>query len=323
MKTRVAVIGAGMAGLSCARRLQAAGITVELIDKARAPGGRMSTRRGDGWQADHGAQYFTARDAAFRDEVEAWEAAGVVARWNARFVAFDGAGFSAVSSAEARYVGIPGMSAITRHLARDLALRLDTRITAVRRDGRHWRLATQDDDWLAQGFDALAVTLPAQQAQALLGEATPALAAIAADHPLRGCDALMARYDRPAGLPFDAAFVNAGPLSWVARDSAKPLRARGELWVLHAPATDEGVATDAIAARMIEAFARLGAPPPDAFTLHRWRYAQPQARCALGAAWDAEECVGLAGDWLNGGRVEGAWLSGRDLATRMVASLAA
>ena len=80
-RPNIAVIGAGLAGLSCARHLQDAGCRVTVFDKARGPGGRMSTRRGDDWQCDHGAQYFTVRDNRFRDEVARWETAGVAALW--------------------------------------------------------------------------------------------------------------------------------------------------------------------------------------------------------------------------------------------------
>jgi renalase len=66
----IAVVGAGLAGLSCAQALLQAGHTVHVFDKARGPSGRMSTRRADDehgpWQCDHGAQYFTARDHAFK-----------------------------------------------------------------------------------------------------------------------------------------------------------------------------------------------------------------------------------------------------------------
>ncbi|MFY9458131.1 MAG: FAD-dependent oxidoreductase, partial [Aquabacterium commune] len=55
----VAVVGAGLAGLSCAQALRSAGLQVTVLDKSRGVAGRMSTRRGEGWQADHGAQYFT------------------------------------------------------------------------------------------------------------------------------------------------------------------------------------------------------------------------------------------------------------------------
>ena len=54
--TSVAIVGAGLSGLSCAHALQAQGVKVTVFDKSRGVSGRMSTRRGDGWQADHGAR---------------------------------------------------------------------------------------------------------------------------------------------------------------------------------------------------------------------------------------------------------------------------
>ena len=46
----MAVIGGGIAGLSCATVLQQAGLKVSVFDKSRGAAGRMSTRREDGWQ---------------------------------------------------------------------------------------------------------------------------------------------------------------------------------------------------------------------------------------------------------------------------------
>ena len=79
------MIGAGMAGMACGQALRDGGHAVTLIDKGRGAGGRMATRRlathlGD-VTFDHGAQYFTARDADFRDQVDRWAEAGHVSRW--------------------------------------------------------------------------------------------------------------------------------------------------------------------------------------------------------------------------------------------------
>ncbi|WP_431268910.1 FAD-dependent oxidoreductase [Dankookia sp. P2] len=46
-RPRIAVIGAGLAGLSCARALLARGATIRLFDKGRGAGGRLATRRAE------------------------------------------------------------------------------------------------------------------------------------------------------------------------------------------------------------------------------------------------------------------------------------
>ncbi|WP_374690365.1 FAD-dependent oxidoreductase [Accumulibacter sp.] len=116
----LALIGAGIAGLSCATLLQQAGLEVSLFDKARGVGGRMSSRRGDGWQCDHGAQYFTARQPEFRAEVARWQRAGVAGQWQPRLWLFDGDAKAGREATVERFVGTPAMTASARHLARTL-----------------------------------------------------------------------------------------------------------------------------------------------------------------------------------------------------------
>lgn len=322
MSGPIAVIGAGIAGLSCAQRLMAAGLEVEVIEKSRGPGGRCTTRRGESWQADHGAQYFTARDAGFRAAVADWQRAGIIAPWPARIVSVEADGSCRPASAqEPRFVGTPRMSAIGRHLSAGLTVRYDTQVTSLRRDGEGWRLVTLPGGALAQRYSAVIVCIPAPQAAALLEDIAPPLAARAAACVMRGCHALIARYARAPGLPFDAAFINRGVLSWAACDSRKPGRPAGHTWVVHAPVEDEAAldtSAEAISEAMIEAFIQLGAPRPDAFTLHRWRFAQNASTCEVGEVWSDEAGLGLAGDWLHGGRVEGAWLSAQRLADTLL-----
>lgn len=54
----VLVIGAGLAGLSCARALHRGGADVLVVDAADAPGGRVRTDRVDGFLLDRGFQVF-------------------------------------------------------------------------------------------------------------------------------------------------------------------------------------------------------------------------------------------------------------------------
>lgn len=82
---KIGIVGAGIAGLSCAEMLGAAGHVVTVFDKGRGAGGRMATRGvptpfGD-VTFDHGAQYFTTRDPRFSVAVTGWQASGIVSPW--------------------------------------------------------------------------------------------------------------------------------------------------------------------------------------------------------------------------------------------------
>lgn len=52
----IVVVGAGLAGLTCARRLREAGVEAVVLEAADAVGGRMRTDRVDGFQLDRGFQ---------------------------------------------------------------------------------------------------------------------------------------------------------------------------------------------------------------------------------------------------------------------------
>ena len=75
---RIIIVGAGLAGLMAAQSCVQAGHNVIVFDKGRSVGGRLATRRIDSAVLDHGAQFFTVRDAAFQIHVDTWFSAGVV-----------------------------------------------------------------------------------------------------------------------------------------------------------------------------------------------------------------------------------------------------
>ncbi len=319
----IAVIGAGIAGLSCASALQTAGLQVSVFDKSRGPAGRMSTKRGDDWQCDHGAQYFTARDPDFRAEVGRWVDAGVAAPWAPRLQVLGDESLHAPDPALERFVGLPRMTAPARFMATELDVRTQSTIVRIERRTDGWHLRSAKHGWLEQRFDAVLLAVPAPQAAPLLGPGSE-LAALAAGAHMRGCWALMLRFATPVGLPFDAAFVNDGPLRWIARDSSKPGRGGPETWLLHASAEWSEAHleqdADAVAADLLRAFTQFGGPAPQAWSAHRWRYADTEPALEKGCAWQGGNGLGLCGDWLNGGKVEGAWRSGRLLARQVLQS---
>jgi len=305
----IAIIGAGMAGLAAAGHLLAGGQTVRLFDKGRGPGGRMATRRASFGGADiafdHGAQYFTARSAAFRSAVDDWVRAGAAAEWG-----------------EGRFVGTPAMNGVIKAMAAGRDVTWGAQVTGIEGGPGAWRLR-MEDALSTEEFEKVVVAVPAEQAAVLLAGAAPKLAARAGSVQSAPCWAVMLGYAQETGLTAAALEPAKGPLGWVARNSSKPGRAGTEAWVLHASADWSAAhledAAETVAATLTAAFRDLtGAGAPDIALAHRWRYARVTG--ALGEPFQFDAALGVAtcGDWHLGARVEAAWTSGRLLAAELL-----
>ncbi len=305
---KIAIIGAGLAGLTAAGALKHAGHEVALFDKARGPGGRMSTRRTETALGmaffDHGAQYFTARDPDFAAEVARWQAGGSAARWPA-------------AGADA-WVGTPGMNAIIKTLAADHQVRWTCRIDSIAREANGWSLKHSEG---AETADAVIVAVPAEQVADLVAVHQPGWAELAQATRSQPCWTVMAAFDAPVAIADDCLRTR-GAIGWAARNSAKPGRTGPESWVVQgspdwsaAHLEDEAEAVSTLLLAELAAMAGGVLPATLSVQAHRWRYAMSgfAGRTAL---WDGS--LGLCGDWLVGPRIESAWTSGRALAALVV-----
>ncbi len=311
----IAIVGAGISGLACATRLAAAGHAVTLFDKARGPGGRMSSRRVETALGesgfDHGAQYFTVRDPAFSEQVQAWAQAGVVARWPA-------AGPDA-------WVGVPAMNAPVRLLAEARDVRWSTRIDMLERHGERWQLVSECTQEC--GFDAVVIAIPAEQAAPLLLPFDTAMAGRALAAHGSPCWTVMASYQAPLQIDADT-LRGRGVIGWAARNSAKPRRGGPESWVLQATPEWSRRHLEDDSEHVVQAMlgalgdcAGLEIPVPIHAGAHRWRYARYEAAAdGVGMLWNPALSLGACGDWLLGPRVECAWLSGDRLGKAIATS---
>ncbi|WP_439595051.1 NAD(P)/FAD-dependent oxidoreductase [Falsiroseomonas sp.] len=311
----IAIVGAGLAGLACAKTLAAYDVRLRLFDKGRGPGGRLATRRveveGHVLNFDHGAQYLTAHGAPFAAVLDA-----------ARAQEWPDAG---------RHVGVPRMSSVPRALAEGLDIDLMRHVCAITGTPRAWYLHHLDARLVRPGrpfptqppevegpFDAVVLALPAPQAQALLQDPAPHLAGVLQAVRFEPCWALMLAFPERLDLP-DTLRPDVGPIGWAARDSSKPGRDSSlELWVVqggpdwsreHLELTPEEAA-----AKLLEGFAQLAAlhapgttlPTPFFSAAHRWRHPLVEAPLGAPCLWDATLGLGAAGDWCIGARAEAA-----------------
>jgi renalase len=320
----IAVIGAGVAGLSCAVALETAGFAVRVFEKSRGPGGRMSTRRGEDWQCDHGAQYFTARNEDFRAEVSRWQKAGVADVWKPALQVIGNKPHPNLHQATERFIGTPNMTSPVYFMAKNISVTTQTTLQQIEQREHRWHLCSTEQGWLSDHFAAVVLALPAPQVTPLIQHAAPEMNAVTQAVVMRGCWSLMLHFSTPTALPYDAAFVNTGPLSWLAKNSSKPQREGKETWLLHAsePWSDAHLEQEKewVAKELLQAFYQLGGSTPDGWAAHRWRYAKADPALDRQYCWSAQKHIGLCGDWLNGGKVEGAWLSGKELARQVAQS---
>lgn len=323
----IAIIGTGMAGLSAGQALVEAGLDVQFFEKSRGSGGRMASKRSEFGSLDLGAQYFTARDRRFADAVQQWRARGWVSPWTPALYQARNGELSPSPDEQVRWVGTPRMSAVSRALLGALPVEFSCRITEVFRGDQHWHL--QDAEGRNHGpFSQVIVATPAPQATTLLAEA-PKLAGVAASVSMEPTWSVALAFDQPLETRVEGCFVQGAALDWIARSRSKPGRTdTPDSWVLHATSDWSRHHLDQSKEAVIEAlhgeFAELvgcAVPAPSFSLAHRWLYARPAGSHEWGALGDADLGLYACGDWCSSGRVEGAWLSGQEVARRLISHL--
>lgn len=331
----VAVIGAGIAGLSCASALEARGVKAVVFDKGRGVGGRTSTRRGPaaagpaaaglvgpaaaglvgpdparGW--DHGAVCFLAEEPSFIAQAEAWAARGLIAPWPVLETPPTGAAGS--------WVGTPSMSAIAQHLAAGLEVRVGHPIERLERSARGWRLHGGSVE-PNERFNAVVLTAPPPQARALLEDVAPQLAELLLSTWLQPCWTLLAVSELQSE-PTPIRRVGPGHLpdgiSSLVCEDTKPGRLPhpdGTRWLMQSSAdwarAHLELRAEEVVALLREKLAEAIEAPIKHASAHRWRYARVHRALGRDCVADTDLGLVLAGDFCRGDGIENAWLSGR------------
>lgn len=315
--SRVVVVGAGIAGASCARTLTSAGLDVLLLDRGRAPGGRMASPTIADRRVDIGAAYFTAKDDDFAALVADWHARGLATDWTDTLDVLTPAGRGEPRTGPIRHAAPDGLRSLVRDLLDGLDVALDRPVAAV--DVRGGRPAVDGN-----GADAVVLAMPDPQAARI----APSVAE-AANVSYQPVIAVAAGWERRSWDLDAAAFVNDDPdLALVADDGSR----RGDgaaVLVAHSTTDLAGRHLDDPDGAIAPVLAALGAglgvtQAPQWTRAHRWTFAKPADTHGAATHLLTDDLIGVAGDaWCPSGapRVESAWLSGRALARALVERL--
>lgn len=220
---RIAIVGAGMAGLTIAKLLKDI-FSVEIFEKSRGPGGRMSTRHEHGFQFDHGAQSFTAHSKEFQTFIRPFIDQQRVTEWRSDLVLLDKKRriMSKFETRERHFLASPKMNALAKDLCDDLPLTSHTEISRIERSPYGW-LLTDIHRQLCGTFDWVILSNPAAQANKLMPDVFSEkrrLSKVKQD----GCYALMLGFDSAIESPYKNMKVQNSIVDWVSFDTMKPGR---------------------------------------------------------------------------------------------------
>jgi len=316
LPVRTVVVGAGLAGLMCARTLVDHGEDVALLDKSRGPGGRTATRRGDGLAWDHGAPVLdlSVDDRLLVRWIASWARDGRIVRWAPDTQVWDGA-MGEVTPGEEAWAVVGGANRLARHLASGLDLRVGTEVAGVSRQGAGWVLCDGDGAPVAYA-DRVVLAMPSPQAARLVRPVSPALASRLASVRYASQWTALLEVDPEDGPEADRIrFVDHPVLAEARHTGAGPGRDARGAWVVHATRSwssehlswTKDAAGEALATALAEAVGDLSVR---SIAGHRWRYAQVEV--ALGGAVAASEdgTLVVCGDGMLGAGVSAALRSG-------------
>jgi len=324
------VVGAGIAGLSCAQRATELGLRPLVLERSRGLGGRCATRRVEGQPVDHGLTFLHGSDPAFLEALDAVEATPLPG-WPERVRGRGTPCHPATQSPRDRKIAYAeGLSSFPKHLARGLAI---DRETPVERLSAGNEAAVVLESGKRVAAPLVALTLPCEQARALLhsaGAGSAELAAIARLLDMMGtlpCCTVLAGYPLDVEEPvFDLWYPeDSTTIQVISHDSAKRAAPRFRVLVIQAHARWSRQrlehAAESWAGELLDEAARLvgaWAGRPAWSQAHLWRYGRTETAGDLVTPVVLPGGIGLAGELFHtGGGAQAAYLSGRTLAERL------
>ncbi|MBM2619327.1 FAD-dependent oxidoreductase [Actinoplanes sp. LDG1-06] len=289
----VVVVGAGIAGLSCARALTDGGARVRVVERGRVVGGRLASKRYDGRYADIGAAYLVADEPDFTAQVSSWQSRGLARPWTDTLRVYPG---GEPTTGPMRWAAPGGLRSLATDLARGLDVHLSTRLDAVPDDA-----------------DAVVLAMPGPQALRL--DPPPAVAAAANAQTWQPVIAAVLTYPSREWGDLRGAFVNDHPTLATVHDDGDRRGDNAPVLVAHSTADlaarylDDPSGAGPVLAASVGELLGLSAEPE--VHVHRWTFAQPEPG---EPAYAVDGRVWLCGDAFGRPRVQTAWLSGRAVA---------
>jgi renalase len=327
----VAVIGAGIAGLSCARSFQDAGVPVEVLEAGDSVGGRCACIGSPHGLIDLGAAFVSTQHSAFVRTVDGLIRQGHMAPWHVNSYSDQPEEDSPEELDDIRpprrigVVGVPTLASLAQQLAIGLTVHTRFAVRAVTREEEGWFLEARDGRVLGP-YSKLVFAIPAPILQTIKGDSLEAVKQRLRTVRFDPCWVLLMAPRMPILSPVVQRANSSGPIQWVGAVHRRPGSSRSQVWILHASARWSSMRAqddaDQVASEMVDLLhANLGSKvPPTWLHAHLWTHAMHGGLAADPSRpfyWDEESQLGVCGDSVTESNVEAAFMSGQKLATEI------
>ncbi|MFT5657714.1 MAG: renalase [Gammaproteobacteria bacterium] len=320
----IAIIGAGLAGLTCGTALKGLVSKVKIFEKNIFPGGRVSQFKAGTYEFNHGAQYFTVSNPLFWNIVAGWQNNGIVRTMDGWIVELQKGQINNSDVATQRFVGKPRMQTIAENLSSNCDLVTSSNISEIeKQDDGSWRLFNERGDYVG-AFDIIIIATAAHQVASLCRDIVE-ISAPADNVDMTTCWAGMFAFESRLDIPYDAAHVLDSPLSWISRQQVTGQQDGADCWVLHAsPEWSQQYAASfrgRVMHALLDAFweaTDLTDVKSVASSVHCWKHASPINPINQDSLFVESQAIGACGDWCTAPRIEGAVLSGFSMADRIM-----
>lgn len=338
----IAIVGAGLAGLTAGRLLAKAGHEVTIFEKSTGYGGRMATRyAGEELlsRIDHGLPYFTAEGDEFRDFIQELREKQLIKTWGEKLSHFDGEKLilnNPNSSDRSYYTAVNGMNSIGKYLSRWVDVKLGKRVGGLTFFGRNrslkrpWVVNFSSSDTFTA--DAVILALPAPQAYGILGTTIDEVHTLKIVREIdevsyKPSFSLMAGFHESEAPEWEGVICRNSHLEFISNENSKREQEKGTTLVLHAGAdfsrNMSKSDSETVKNQMLASLAAVTGgwtTAPDWTQLHFWRYSRAEKMISKDFMEHEDEEAPLAviGDYFNGNNIEAAYNSGYKLARHWI-----
>ena len=324
MKKKIAVIGAGLAGITIASEINGK-FDVEVFEKSRGVGGRMSTRKETPFIFDHGAQFFKIDTPDFENFLSELFSKKIIQPWKFKLAYFKGKYLSKIKLIKDRdkfFVGVPNMDSIIKHLSKNCNVILNKKISRIIRADDKWNLYDQNTKFFGS-YDWVVLTLPAPQSKELITEKISFYHSIE-NINMQGCFSLMIGMSEPLNLGYDAALIENEDIAWFAINNSKPCRLDNHCLLINSSyeyaARNLNTSKTKVLKHLLNIssnFINYDLSKSIKIKIHQWKYVEAKYYPKENYFLDYKKKIAVCGDWFINCRVEGAFLSAKELSRKI------